>query len=111
MRAVRSGPQAVPPVFHRPRGSLEPDPHLGIALEGEDVGRDPVEEPAVVRDHHGAAGEVEQCIPRARSVSTSRSLVGSSSSSRLPPVFSSLARWTWFRSPPEHADLALLVGA
>ena len=37
----------------------------------------------------------------ARSVSTSRSLVGSSSSSRLPPLLSSLARWTRLRSPPE----------
>ena len=38
----------------------------------------------------------------ARSMSTSRSLVGSSSSSRLPPLLSSLARWTRFRSPPER---------
>ena len=34
-------------------------------------------------------------------MSTSRSLVGSSRSSRLPPLLSSLARWTRFRSPPE----------
>ena len=38
----------------------------------------------------------------ARSVSTSRSLVGSSSSSRLPPLLSSLARCSRFRSPPER---------
>src|SRR5690348_15552923 len=37
----------------------------------------------------------------ARSVSTSRSLVGSSSSSRLLPFLSSLARWTRLRSPPD----------
>ena len=37
----------------------------------------------------------------ARSVSTSRSLVGSSSSSRLLPFFSSFARWTRLRSPPD----------
>src|SRR6188474_2779999 len=30
---------------------------LRVAFEGEDVRRDPVEEPAVVADHHGAAGE------------------------------------------------------
>ena len=36
-----------------------------------------------------------------RSVSTSRSLVGSSSSSRLLPFFSSFARWTRLRSPPD----------
>ena len=33
---------------------------LRVALEREDVRRDAVEEPAVVRDHDGAAGEVEQ---------------------------------------------------
>ena len=39
----------------------------------------------------------------ARSVSTSRSFVGSSSSSRLPPQRRSFARWTRFRSPPERS--------
>src|SRR5690242_19663014 len=39
--------------------ALEPD-DLAVALEGEHVRRDPVEEPAVVADDHGAAGEVEQ---------------------------------------------------
>src|SRR5437763_10371507 len=39
--------------------ALEPR-HLALALEGEDVSRDAVEEPAVVRDHDRAAGEVEQ---------------------------------------------------
>ena len=39
----------------------------------------------------------------ARSVSTSRSLVGSSSSSTLPPLRSSFARCTRFRSPPERS--------
>ena len=33
---------------------------LAVALEGEDVRRDAVEEPAVVADDHGAAGIVEQ---------------------------------------------------
>src|SRR5215210_4035738 len=47
-----------------PRGVLlvaafEPR-HLAVALEGEDVRRDPVEEPAVVADHDRTAGEVEQ---------------------------------------------------
>ena len=31
---------------------------LRVALEGEDMGADAVEEPAVVADDHGAAGEV-----------------------------------------------------
>src|SRR5690348_17420704 len=35
------------------------------------------------------------------SVSTSRSLVGSSSSSRLPPSFNVRARFRRFRSPPD----------
>src|SRR5690242_4300581 len=34
--------------------------HHGLALEGEDVGGDTVQEPAVVGDHHHAAGELEQ---------------------------------------------------
>src|SRR5690242_9267713 len=33
---------------------------LAVALEGEDVGAEAVEEPAVVADHHRAAGEVVQ---------------------------------------------------
>ena len=36
--------------------ALEPADHA-VALEGQDVGGDPVEEPAVVADHHGAARE------------------------------------------------------
>ncbi len=36
--------------------ALEPD-HLRVSLEGQDVGGDAVQEPAVMADHHGAAGE------------------------------------------------------
>ena len=36
--------------------ALEPA-HLRVALEGEHVGGDAVEEPAIVADDHGAAGE------------------------------------------------------
>src|SRR5436305_7827970 len=39
--------------------ALEPR-RLAVALEREDVRRDAVEEPAVVGDHHRAAGEVEE---------------------------------------------------
>ena len=39
--------------------ALEPA-HLRVALEREHVGRDPVEEPAIVGDDHRAAGEREQ---------------------------------------------------
>jgi hypothetical protein len=39
--------------------ALEPF-DMAVALEGEDVGRDTVEEPAIMADDHGAAGEVLQ---------------------------------------------------
>ena len=39
--------------------ALEPR-HLAVALEREDVRRDPVEEPAIMADHDRAAREVEQ---------------------------------------------------
>ena len=41
--------------------ALEPC-RLRVALEGEDVGGDAVEEPAVMGDHHGAAREIEQRV-------------------------------------------------
>src|ERR1700733_7917680 len=77
--------------------ALEPN-DLRVAFEGEDVGRDPVEEPAVVRDAPSASS-------RARSVSMSRSLVGSSSRSTLPPDLSTLARCTRLRSPPDRSPM------
>ena len=42
-------------------GALEPR-RLAVAFEREDVRRDAVEEPAIVGDHDGAAGEVEQGV-------------------------------------------------
>src|SRR5262249_34619440 len=36
--------------------------HLRVADERQNVSRDPVEEPAVVRDHNRAPREVEQCV-------------------------------------------------
>src|SRR5882724_9925680 len=39
--------------------ALEPD-DFRIALEGQDVGRDAIQKPAIVADHHGAAGEGEE---------------------------------------------------
>ena len=45
--------------------ALEPA-HLAVALEGQHVGGDAVEEPAVVADHDGAAGERLERRPRAR---------------------------------------------
>src|SRR3954470_931370 len=40
--------------------ALEPF-DMAVALEGEDVGRDPIEEEAIVADDHGAAGKVLEC--------------------------------------------------
>jgi hypothetical protein len=74
---------------------------LEIAFESEDVGGDAVEEPAVVADDDGAAGKSSSASSSARSVSPSRSLVGSSRRSTLAPDLSILARCTRLRSPPE----------
>ena len=62
---VRLESVRAPGLLH-PRGvvgpaSLEPD-RLAISLEGEDVRRDTVEEPAIVGDDHSAAREVEEGI-------------------------------------------------
>ena len=38
---------------------LEPH-HLAVALERQHVRRDPIQEPAIVADDHGTAGEVQQ---------------------------------------------------
>ncbi|MCY1214074.1 hypothetical protein D9M72_258780 [compost metagenome] len=35
---------------------------MRVALERQDVRRDPVQEPAIVRDHHHAAGELQQRV-------------------------------------------------
>src|SRR5437870_2981389 len=35
---------------------------MALALEGEDVRSDAIEEPAIVADDHGAAGEILQCL-------------------------------------------------
>jgi hypothetical protein len=56
--------------------------------------------------------KVERASSRARSVSTSRSLVGSSSRRTLPPSLSSLGQVDAVAlAAGEHADLLLLVGA
>src|SRR3954447_13049689 len=60
VRPVGLGAQALTPV--RLVGlevALEPL-HLRVALEREHVRADAVQEPAIVRDDHRAAGEVEQ---------------------------------------------------
>ena len=96
--------------------ALEPVP-LGrvvvVAFPREDMRGDAVEEPY----GRGKSPRRSQGIRAARlradsKVSTSRSLVGSSSSSRLPPCFRVRARFRRLRSPPESTPVRLLlVGA
>ncbi len=48
--------------------ALEPF-HVAVALEGQYVRRDAVEEPAIVADDHGAAGEIlERLLERAQGI-------------------------------------------
>jgi len=84
-------------------GVVALEPHrLAVALEGEDVGGDAVQEPAVVGDDDGAAGIVEERLfKRAQRVDV-KIVVGSSRRSRLAPSFSIFARWTRLRSPPDN---------
>ena len=35
---------------------------MAVAFEGQDVGRDPIQEPPVMRDHDGGTREFEQCL-------------------------------------------------
>ena len=84
---------------------LGPD-RLALVLEGEDVGRDAVEEPPVVADHDDAAREASGARPRARAACRRR---GRSSARRAGagcrPRFRSFARCTRFRSPPERSPI------
>ena len=57
VRLIGRGPELpVPELLVLGEVALE-EPDLAVALEREHVGRDPVEEPAVVADHDGAARE------------------------------------------------------
>ena len=73
-----------------------------VAFESEHVRRDPVQKPAIVRNHH-EPGKFSSASSSARSVSTSRSFVGSSSSSTLAPWRNSFARCKRLRSPPDRS--------
>src|SRR4051812_1206982 len=60
MRLVGVVTESLPPVSHVVRVIAFEPRHLTFAFEREDVSRDAIEEPAIVRDHHGAAGKIEQ---------------------------------------------------
>jgi hypothetical protein len=75
--------------------------HLAVALEGQDVRGDAVQEPAIVADDDGAAGEVEQgLLERAQRVHVEvvRGLV---EEEQVAAGLRSLARCTRLRSPPD----------
>ena len=75
--------------------------HFSHPLAREDVRRDAVEEPAVVRDDHDAAGVLEQrVLERAQrlDVEVVRRLVEEQHVAARQSVF---ARWSRPRSPPE----------
>ncbi len=92
LRFVSAGSQAIVAlVFVRLEVALAPM-DVAIAFERQDVRGQPVEEPAVVAHDDRTANKVLHRLFDARSVSTSRSFVGSSSSSTFEPRRSSLAR-------------------
>ena len=62
MRLVGVDAEALAPVGLVVAEVPLPPPHLRVALEGEDVRRDAIEEPAVVADHHRATREREQRV-------------------------------------------------
>ena len=94
-------PQAFPTISLIVGEIALPPTDLGVALEGQYVGGDPVEEPAVVADDDDATAKSSRASSSARRVSTSRSFVGSSRRSTLPPLLRTLASCTRLRSPPE----------
>ena len=51
-------------------GVVALEPHdLAVAFEGQDMGRDAIEEPAIMGDNHGAAGKIlERVLERAQGV-------------------------------------------
>ena len=91
--------------------ALEPD-HLAVALEGEDVGGDAVEEPAVVADHHRAAGEGQQrLLERAQRVDV-EVVGGLVEQQQVAAALEQLGQVDAVAlAAREVADLLLLVGA
>jgi hypothetical protein len=75
---------------------------MRLALEGEDMRAEPVEEEPVVADDHRAAREIlQRVLQRAERlhVEVVRRLV---EQEHVAPDFSSFAMWTRLRSPPDR---------
>ena len=101
----------LPPRLVLAEVALEPA-HLAVALEGEDVGGDAVEEPAVVADHHRAAGErLEGVLEGAQGVDV-EVVGGLVEQQHVPALLEHLGELHAVAlAAGEHADLLLLVGA
>ena len=74
---------------------------LAVALEGEDVRGDPIQEPPVVADDDGATGKVEQRLFEGTQRVDVEVVGGLVEQQQVGPLRSSLAMWTRLRSPPE----------
>ena len=86
---------------------------VAVALEGEDVGGDAVEEPAVVARSRRRSRRSRAAPPRARAACRRRGRWSARrAAARCRRACSSFARCTRLRSPPESVPtLLLLVGA
>ena len=112
MRTIRLGTQATPPIgLVVGVVALEPD-DLAVAFEGEQVGRDPVEEPAVVADHDRAAGELqERVLERAQGVDV-EIVGGLVEEEEVPAAFQELREvHTIALAARQLADALLLIAA
>src|SRR5262249_27659031 len=113
---MRCGSSASGPRVSRAQSAYSPhEPSNHVACESPSKARMCVatrsrnQRSCVITTAHPAKSS--RASSSARSVSTSRSLVGSSSSSTLPPLFSSFARWTRLRPPPENTPTGLFSSA
>jgi hypothetical protein len=81
--------------------ALEPF-DVGVALEGEDVGADAVEEEAVVADDDGAAGEVDEGVLEGAQGLDVEVVGGLVEEEDVAAGAEELRGWTRFLSPPER---------
>ena len=101
VRGVRACAEALAAILFVVADIADEPAHIAILFKGQHMGANPVEEPAVVADDSAQPAKFSSASSSARSVLTSMSLVGSSSSITLAPSVSILARCTRLRSPPE----------
>ena len=91
--------------------ALEPA-HDRVALEGEHVGRDAVEEPAIVADDHGAAGELLEAVLEGAQRVDVEVVGGLVEQQHVAALLEHLGQVDAVAlAAREHADLLLLVAA